>query len=151
MNTNLKICVEVVHCAIKITVTQVLLSCSIMVSILKKECQLQWRCMFLYIYFLSSLYSSLKESNKKDTLYWLLCYICATAYKFGMVLVTVFIYFYCFYDQIIIMFLSYNMWTNNEKVNYNIWVINVVIMLLFILLKIKNKEFLPVIVVHNIA
>lgn len=29
--------------------------------------------------------------------------------------------------------------------------INVVIMLLFILLRIKNKEFLPVIVVHNIA
>jgi len=30
-------------------------------------------------------------------------------------------------------------------------VINVVIMLLFILLRIKNKEFLPVIVVRNIA
>jgi len=58
MNTNLEICVEMVHYAIKIPVTQVLLISFIKVSLLKKECQLQWRCMILYIFFIFSLFQS---------------------------------------------------------------------------------------------
>lgn len=50
MNTNLKICVEVVHHAIKITVTQVLLICFRMVSLLKNVSVTLKVHVFVYIF-----------------------------------------------------------------------------------------------------